>query len=243
MRTLLLFLLSFISLSFSPKEPIRILSYNIRNAKGMDNITDYQRIANIITQSKASIIALQELDSVTQRSKGVDVLKELSQTTGMYASYGAAIAFQGGKYGVGLLSKEKPLNQKTISLPGTEEPRVLLMVEFESYVVFCTHLSLTEKDRIDAVKIIEEAIKAYQKPVLLAGDLNDTPGSTMMQLLQHHFQLLSSNAFSFPSDKPDRCIDYILMHHKQKVSVLKAEVLNEPVASDHRPVMVQLNWQ
>jgi len=243
MRTLFLFLLSFISLSFSPKEPIRILSYNIRNAKGMDNITDYQRITKIITQSKASIIALQELDSVTQRSKGVDVLKELSTTTGMYASYGAAIAFQGGKYGVGVLSKEKPLNQQTIPLPGTEEPRVLLIVEFENYVVFNTHLSLTEKDRISAVKIIEEAIKAYQKPVLLAGDLNDTPGSTMMQLLQHHFQLLSSNAFSFPSDKPDRCIDYILMHHKQKVSVLQAEVLNEPVASDHRPVMVQLNWQ
>lgn len=242
MRISFLILLSFVLLSFSSKEPIRILSYNIRNAKGMDNVTDYQRIANIITQSKASIIALQELDSVTQRSKGVDVLKELSQTTGMYASYGAAISFQGGKYGVGVLSKEKPLNQKTIPLPGTEEPRVLLIVEFEHYVVFCTHLSLTEKDRISAVKIIEEAIKAYQKPVLLAGDLNDTPGSTMMQLLQHHFQLLSSNAFSFPSDKPDRCIDYILMHHKQKATVLQAEVLNELVASDHRPVMVQLNW-
>lgn len=243
MRTSFLILLTFNLCSFSPAEPIRILSYNIRNAKGMDNVTNYKRIANIITASKASIVALQELDSVTQRSKGVDVLKELAEATGMYASYGAAIAFQGGKYGVGILSKEKPLNQQTIALPGTEEPRVLLMVEFENYVVFCTHFSLTEKDRIGSVKIIEEAIKAYQKPVLLAGDLNDTPGSTMMQLLQHQFQLLSSNAFSFPSDKPDRCIDYILMHHKQKVSVLQAEVLNEPVASDHRPVMVQLNWQ
>lgn len=243
MRTLFLFLLSFISLSFSPKEPIRILSYNIRNAKGMDNVTDYKRIANIITQSKASIIALQELDSVTQRSKGVDVLKEVAETTGMYASYGAAIAFQGGKYGVGVLSKEKPVNQKTIPLPGTEEPRVLLIVEFEHYVVFCTHLSLTEKDRIGSVKIIEEAIKAYQKPVLLAGDLNDIPGSPMMQLLQHHFQLLSSNVFSFPSDKPDRCIDYILVHtNKQSVRVIQTEVLNEPVASDHRPVLVELNW-
>lgn len=236
-------LLSFILLSFSPAEPIRILSYNIRNAKGMDNVTDYKRIANIITQSKTSIVALQELDSVTQRSKGVDVLKELSETTRMYASYGAAIDFQGGKYGVGVLSKEKPLHQKTIPLPGTEEPRVLLIVEFKNYVVFNTHFSLTEKDRISSVKIIEEALKAYQKPVLLAGDLNDTPGSNMMQLLQHHFQLLSSNAFSFPSDKPDRCIDYIMAHTKGKIQVLQSEVLNEPIASDHRPVFVAVTLQ
>ncbi len=208
----------------------------------MDNITDYKRIANIITASKASIVALQELDSVTQRSKGVDVLKELAETTRMYASYGAAIAFQGGKYGVGVLSKEKPLTQKTVPLPGAEEPRVLLIVEFKEYMVFCTHFSLTEKDRVSSVKIIQQELMAYQKPIVFAGDLNDIPGSTTMQMLQQSFQLLSSNEFSFPSDKPDRCIDYILMHHKQKIAVLQSEVLNEPVASDHRPVMVQLKW-
>jgi len=242
LRSFFIFI-SFVSLSFSPAEPLRILSYNIRNAKGMDNITDYKRIATIITQSKASIIALQELDSVTQRSKGVDVLKELSKATGLYASYAAAIAFQGGKYGVGVLSKEKPVKQKTIPLPGTEEPRVLLIVEFDHYVVFCTHLSLTEKDRITSVKIIEEQLKAYQKPVLLAGDLNDIPGTTMMQMLQQSFQVVSANGLSFPSDQPDRCIDYILLRHQQKIQVLKTEVLNEPVASDHRPLMVELNWQ
>ncbi|MFZ6025924.1 MAG: endonuclease/exonuclease/phosphatase family protein [Bacteroidota bacterium] len=243
MGKFLLSLLSFILLSFSPSEPLRLLSYNIRNAKGMDNVTDYTRIAGIITQSKASIIALQELDSVTQRSKGVDVLKELSEATGMYASYGAAIAFQGGKYGVGILSKEKPLAQKTVPLPGAEEARVLLMVEFKEYVVFCTHFSLTEKDRVSSVKIIEAALQAYTKPVFLAGDLNDTPGSTTMQILQQKFQLLSSSGFSFPSDNPDRCIDYILAYSKTRIYVLESAVLQEPIASDHRPVLVALNLQ
>lgn len=240
MGKFLLSLLSFILLSFSPSEPLRLLSYNIRNAKGMDNVTDYTRIAGIITQSKASIVALQELDSVTQRSKGVDVLKELSEATGMYASYGAAIVFQGGKYGVGILSKEKPLAQKAVPLPGAEEARVLLMVEFKEYVVFCTHFSLTEKDRISSVKIIEAALQAYTKPVFLAGDLNDTPGSITMLLLRQKFQLLSSNGLSFPSDKPDRCIDYILAHSKTSIQVLKSAVLYEPTASDHRPVLVEV---
>lgn len=242
MRTSFSILLSaLLFLSFSPVEPLRILSYNIRNAKGIDNITDYKRIAKIIAASKASIVALQELDSVTQRSKGIGVLKELSEQTGMYASYGAAIAFQGGKYGVGVLSKEKPLTQRTVALPGTEEQRVLLIVEFKNYVVFCTHLSLTEKDRISSVKIIHQEMQAYQKPVLLAGDLNDTPDSEMIQMLQSQFQLLSFNSFSFPADKPDRCIDYILSHTSTKVQVLRSEVLNEPIASDHRPVLVEID--
>lgn len=240
MRTSFLILFTFILLSFSPAEPIRILSYNIRNAKGMDNVTDYKRIANIITQSKASVIALQELDSVTQRSKGVDVLKELATITGMYASYGAAIAFQGGKYGVGVLSKEKPLAQKTVSLPGTEEPRVLLIVEFKEYVVFCTHFSLTEKDRISSVKIIQQQMQTYKKPVVLAGDLNDTPDSETIKALRLHFQLLSHTGQSFPADQPDRCIDYILSHTDSKVMLYRFEVLNEPLASDHRPVLVEV---
>ncbi len=189
MRKCCLGLLFFILLSFSPDEPIRLLSYNIRNAKGMDNITDYQRIARIITTSKADIIALQELDSVTQRSKGKDVLKELAEATGLHASYGAAISFQGGKYGVGVLSKEKPLSQKTIPLPGSEEARVLLVVEFADYLVFCTHFSLTEKDRLSSIKIIEEELATSKKPVLLLGDLNDKPGSETMQRLRQSFQL------------------------------------------------------
>ena len=235
-------LLTIILFSFSPAEPLRLLSYNIRNAKGMDNITDYHRIADIITKSKASIIALQELDSVTRRSQGVDVLKQLAETTGMYGTYGAAIAFQGGKYGVGVLSKEKPLAQKTIPLPGTEEARVLLVVEFKSYRVFCTHFSLTEKDRISSIKIIEQELLASKKPVLLLGDLNDTPASNTMQLLQQSFQLLSGDAFTFPSNNPDRCIDYILAHGQSKIPVIKTEVLEEPVASDHRPLLVELKF-
>lgn len=235
-------LLTIILFSFSPVEPLRLLSYNIRNAKGMDNITDYHRIADIITKSKASIIALQELDSVTRRSQGVDVLKQLAETTGMYGTYGAAIAFQGGKYGVGVLSKEKPLAHKTIPLPGTEEARVLLVVEFKSYRVFCTHFSLTEKDRISSIKIIEQELLTSKKPVLLLGDLNDTPASNTIQQLQQSFQLLSTDAFTFPSNNPDRCIDYILAHNKTKLPVIKTEVLEEPVASDHRPLLVELKF-
>ena len=46
------------------------MSYNVRNARGLDNVTDYQRVADVINSVKPDILAVQELDSVTGRSKG-----------------------------------------------------------------------------------------------------------------------------------------------------------------------------
>lgn len=221
---------------------LRVMSYNIRNAKGLDDATNYRRIADILQISKADVIALQELDSVTYRSKQVDVLQMLSDLTGMFAVYAPAIDYNGGKYGVGILSNVKPLSFRYVSLPGREEKRVLLLVEFERYVFLCTHLSLTEEDRLNTVSIINRETAALKKPVLLAGDLNDLPNSSFIQSLQQQWKLLSSEAFTFPADRPDRCIDYILMRKQDPFKVRSAIVMEEPVASDHRPVLVELEW-
>lgn len=221
---------------------LRVMSYNIRNAKGLDEATNYRRIADILQTSKADVIALQELDSVTYRSKQVDVLQKLSELTGMFAVYAPAIDYNGGKYGVGVLSKEKPLSFRFVSLPGREEKRVLLLIEFERYVFMCTHLSLTEEDRINTLSIINKEAAAFKKPVILAGDLNDLPHSSFMQSLQHQWKLLSGEAYTFPANQPDRCIDYILMRKQDPFKVRSAIVMEEPVASDHRPVLVELEW-
>ncbi|BFG71236.1 hypothetical protein KACHI17_21170 [Sediminibacterium sp. KACHI17] len=227
---------------FAQSHQLSVLSYNIRNGKGLDNITSYQRIADVLLSAKADVIALQELDSVTQRSKQEDVLKNLSQLTGMHAVYAPAIDFNGGKYGVGVLSKEKPRSFRYLSLPGREEKRVLLLVEFEEYFFLCTHLSLTEEDRMASLRIISQETERLQKPVILAGDLNDHPTSVFMRSLQQQWKLLSVEANSFPADRPDRCIDYILTRKQDPFKVRSAILMEEPIASDHRPVLVTLDW-
>jgi len=92
---------------------IKILSYNIRNARGMDEKTDYDRIAGIIRSIHPDCAALQELDSATARSNGEVILDELAKRTGMYASYSKSIDYQGGGYGIGILTKEKPPSQRS----------------------------------------------------------------------------------------------------------------------------------
>ena len=217
----------------------RLLSYNIRNGKGMDNQTDYDRTVAVLKDADAHVVALQELDSTTGRSQGVDVLHLLSQKTGMHAVYGAAIPYNGGKYGVGILSKEKPLHHFTVPLPGREEQRVLLVAEFGNYVIFCTHLSLTEEDRMASLFIINAQAGRFTKPIYLLGDLNAQPSSAFLTNLIKSWTLLSGESATFPAPQPDRCIDYILSRNSQKKKI-KAVVIDEPLASDHRPVLVEV---
>ena len=221
---------------------IRVMSYNIQNGKGMDNEVDYQRIADVITDVRPDVVALQELDSVTNRSKGVDVLARLAGLTAMYPVYGASIPYDGGQYGIGVLSKEKPLSWKRIPLPGREEARSLLMVEFAKYIFCCTHFSLNTDDRQASVSIINQTVKDYDKPVILAGDINATPSSTVLESFRENWEILSDTArFTIPSDQPARTIDYIMGYTPKgyTYSVWQTRVLNT-LASDHLPLFADV---
>ncbi len=224
---------------------IRLMSYNIRNARGLDEMTDYQRIADVINSVAPDIIAVQELDSVTARSKGVDVLDVLARNTLMNPTYASAIDYDGGKYGVGILSKEKPLSIKKIPLPGREEPRILLIVEMDDYYFGCTHFSLTDEDRLESVEIIKnEAEKLNSnKPFFLAGDMNATPESLVQQEMNSLFtSLVSPKQFTIPADNPDRCIDYIYGFNGTEGWSLLTDrgVIAEKMASDHRPLYADI---
>jgi endonuclease/exonuclease/phosphatase family metal-dependent hydrolase len=218
-----------------------IMSYNIRNAKGMDNVTDCRRIAGVINSVDADVVAIQEIDSVTQRSGGVFILKEIAGYAKMELSFGASISFQGGKYGIGILSKEKPVSTKSVALPGREEARSMLIAEFKDYVVCCTHFSLNVEDRLRSVAIINECTKDYGKTVFLAGDLNDVPSSEPITELMRSWTILSDTVRrTFSSDDPQMCIDYIFARKTDGVKALKAAVINEKIASDHLPTLVKI---
>lgn len=221
---------------------IEIMSYNIRNGRGLDGKLDYGRIAEVINRNAPEVVALQEVDSVTRRSDKVDVLNELAVRTGLHATYAAAIDYDGGKYGIGMLSRRQPLQVKRIPLPGREEKRVLLVAEFRDYIFCCTHFSLTEEDQLASVDIVKQALSAYDKPVFIAGDFNAHPNSEVITRLNGYFQILNDTTqCTFPADSPNECIDYVMMlKNKHTGKVLSRKVVAEPQASDHRPLFVTL---
>lgn len=106
----------------------------------MDNVQNFQRVANVINNACPDAVAIQELDSMTNRSGKTYVLGEIAERTQMHAYFAPAIDYDGGKYGIGLLTKQTPIRIQTMALPGREEARALIMAEFEDYIYCCTHL-------------------------------------------------------------------------------------------------------
>lgn len=221
----------------------RLMSYNIHHGEGMDGEIDIKRIGKLIVDINPEVVGLQEIDSVVVRSGNIDILQLLSEQTGMYASFGYSILHDGGKYGNGVLTREKPIEVNKIALPGAQEARTALVVELDKYVVVNTHLSLTNEERLESVKIITDAVSSYSKPVFLMGDLNATPESEPISFLQDQWQILSNpKQHTSPSVNPRVTIDYILGYtaNGQTYAKYQAQVIDEQVASDHRPLFVDI---
>ena len=218
---------------------IRLMSYNIHNSIGLDGRLDTKRIASVIDKVSPEVVAIQEIDSITGRSHGRNLLAEIAGYAGMRHVFAPAIDFDGGKYGIGILCKEKPIKEIQVSLPGSEEKRTLLAVEFKDYVFACTHLSLTEADRLKSLAKIDSVAALFDKPFFIAGDLNSQPGDRFMEQFTKQFDILSSvEEKTFPADNPAELIDYIAVKKGagEIAGTKRSKVIDEPLASDHRPI-------
>lgn len=228
-----------VTLTVLGQDTVQVMTYNVRHCASMDLVLDYDRTAAVIAQQQPDVVALQELDSMTRRSEHRYQLSELASHTRYYPVFGSAIDYDGGKYGVGILTRELPLSTKRIPLPG-EEPRMLLVVELQDYVIACTHLDLEEAPRLASVPLIVEEAQCWQKPFILAGDWNDSPDSPLIQEMSKYFIIHSGNDATYPADIPQECIDYIATFKGQSAETIESHVIDEPMASDHRPLVVRM---
>ena len=229
--------------SAQAQNTLKLMSYNIKNANGMDDVCNFQRIANVINNASPDVVAIQEVDSMTNRSGQKYVLGEIAERTQMHGYFAPAIDYDGGKYGIGLLTKQVPLRLQSLPLPGREEARTLILAEFADYIYCCTHMSLTEEDRMKSLELVKAFTSSSTKPLFLAGDMNAEPESGFITELQKDFQILSNpKQHTVPAPDPKETIDYIatLKQNAKGFAVISAKVINEPMASDHRPILVEL---
>lgn len=224
---------------------LTLMSFNVRNGCGLDGSRDHERTAAVIRRQAPDVVAIQEVDSVTGRSGGSFVLAEIASLAGMEYTFAKAIDYDGGKYGIGILSREKPLRVERYPLPGREEARALVVAEFNDFVFAATHLSLTPADCLASVAIIRDIASKSDKPFFIAGDFNATPDSKVIRSLAKDFEILTDTTkCSFPADNPSETIDYIMLYKPSGKGIdatgSRAYVVNEPAASDHRPVITKL---
>ena len=225
---------------------IKLATFNIRAGKGAADVFDRTRVCKKIPEIKADVVALQEVDKGLKRSCYMDEPTHIGQMTHMHSVFAKAIDFEGGKYGVAMLSNEVPIATRTVPLPGSEEKRVLLICEYKDYVVCCAHLSLVHEDRMSSIEIIEsELCGHYNKPVFLMGDFNTKPDSAEIIRFEEKFKILSDMAKpTFPSTCLEICIDYILLLREceDKVEIIETYTDDDNEASDHVYVSVKVSW-
>jgi endonuclease/exonuclease/phosphatase family metal-dependent hydrolase len=196
-------------------------------------------------------VALQEVDQKTTRAKGIDQAAELAELTGLRHAYGKAMDYQGGAYGQALLSRW-PLEEFTVHPlpnPAKVEPRIAISAivrppGMPAVRVIGTHLDASREDtaRLQQAAALNELFAKDDTLTVLMGDLNARPDSAVMQPL---FAVWADAAIgnplpTIPAKKPTGRIDYVLLRPAGVWRVMSSTVPPEAIASDHRPVFVEL---
>ncbi len=232
--------------SCSSEKEIKMMSYNVNNCVGgTDSLLDYQRIADIILAQSPDVIALQELDSMTTRFPQY-ALGELAGATSMFAVYSPSASLEGGKTGVGILSKEKPLTTRIVPLQGGKEGSVLLIAEFKKFCFGSIAMSSSQGDQIASIAIIKEEAAKAGKPFFFGGSLGARYGSPTISSLARDFTPLANiSARTYPASQPIALVDYLFMYNRnlKSFSIGDTTVLDEPNASDHRPVVATMSFR
>ena len=235
---------------FAQIQKVKILTYNIHHAENMKQELDIHGIANVILATNPDLVALQEVDSATSRTQGANQLKELASITGMYTYFVKSMEFEGGGYGTGILSRFPISSSITLPLPGKKgsEPRaagiVTIQLPGDSTLQFVTtHLDAGRRpaDRIAQANALAEYFRQTSTPVIMAGDFNAVPTSKEITSLKEVFtDATAQMGPTFPSDSPRVKLDYIMVTPKHRWTITGARIIEETIASDHRPVLCEL---
>lgn len=226
---------------------LRVLSYNIHHGEGTDGKIDLPRLAKVIATADPDLVALQEVDNGCRRSGNVDQTAELARLTKLHGRFGKAIDYDGGGYGQALLSRF-PLPDLTVHLlPGTpdRERRIAAVARVNvggPEVVFgTTHLHHAKPEfREQQAAELNRLFGATDVPVILAGDLNATPDEKPVDILKSQWTLGVPAGGTYPAGRPAKVLDYVFGRPAGRVRVVGTRVSDEPAASDHRPVLAEV---
>jgi endonuclease/exonuclease/phosphatase family metal-dependent hydrolase len=226
---------------------ICIASYNTHSGIGMDRRFAPERIAGVLGEIGADIVALQELQSHTS---GVDMLDYLRRQCGHHAVAGPTLVNAAGNFGNGLLTRFSIVSVQHIRLDvAGREPRgaidaVLDCGHGASLRVITTHLGLRRSERREQVSRLLDVVRAGPDlPTVLLGDVNEWfLRRRALHWLHQHFGESAARA-TFPSPLPIFALDRIWVTPASALRSVRAHKSRSArIASDHLPLVAQIAW-
>ncbi len=234
------------------KITLRVMTYNIHVGVGMDRKLDLQRIADVIARERPDLVGLQEVDRGVKRTEGVDQIRELARITRMDYAYGHNLDYQGGQYGIAILSRFliQKMDHRKYANRREAERRGMLRVQVEvgrQVINFVTtHLDYqADESRLFEAEQLLKLLDGVSEPLILVGDFNDEPVGDTYKLMLTRFDdawmqtRAKGSGLSYPADKPVKRIDYIFYSRSFRIRTKQAWTVNT-LASDHLPVMAEI---
>ena len=237
---------------------LRLLSFNIQVGNSTQGYRHYltrswqhvlphkgragnlERIGDLL--GDFDLVALQEADGGSHRSGYINQVKYLAQQ-GEFPYWYQQLNRNLGRlaqHSNGLLSRLRPAVIEDHPLPGPAG-RGAILVRYgegpDALVVVIMHLALGTKTRTRQLAYIRELIGGYQHQVLM-GDMNTHANDLLHTSPLRDLGLLAPQMeATFPSWRPQRCLDHILL--SPSLTLERVQVLDQPI-SDHLPVAVDI---
>ncbi|MBB5694559.1 endonuclease/exonuclease/phosphatase family protein [Muricoccus pecuniae] len=232
-----------------PEGAITVASYNVHKCVGTDKRFDPARVAEVIAELDADILALQEADRRFGRRVGLLDMAGIERRTGLRLVPLSVIPQGHGWHGNALLVRGgHAVRVRRLSLPGGE-PRGAVMVDLEMPAgpmrVVAAHFGLLRRHRSRQVDAILDSLSGEDHvPTVMLGDLNEwRPGRrSSLRALEGSFGTARPGPATFPSRMPILSLDRILARPHSLICGLQAH--DSPlarIASDHLPLKARLD--
>ena len=238
-----------------PPIQLRVLTYNIHHGEGTDGKVDLERIAKVISAQQPDLMALQEVDKGTRRTSGVDQTAELIKLTGLHGRFAKQLDFEGGEYGQAILSKFPIEDLQVHVLPGRpdRERRIVgvatVKIRDVAFQFATTHLHHARGDlRLEQAVELNRLFSMNKIPAIVAGDMNAVPDESTAAELAKQWLVSrgehegAQKLWTYPSVRPLKQLDYVAARPASDWKLIEVRVVEEELASDHRPLLALLEW-
>ena len=233
---------------------MRIATYNIHKARGMDGRVSIRRIADVLNDLDADIIALQQIYSTCDHTHGQVEL--LAEALGMTPAFGCTRHHKGRPYGNAILTRWPILHTRDMELAWVRrEKRGCIRVDVKSprgaLHVYNIHLGTSYFEREHQIQSFISSKQIHDDlsgPRVLVGDFNEWIRGLTTRILSEKFESLNLELHvkrrrSYPGLLPFLHLDH--MYFERPLHVEKAELVRTrlaKVASDHLPLIATFGW-
>lgn len=241
-----------------PPLPLKILTYNIHRAIGVDRRFRPERIVRVLQHYGADVVLLQEVDEGAPRSRELNLAEELAQAAGYpHFALGHNVSLRKGRYGNATLSRFPILRERNIDLSvaqswirrGCQHTSVQVN-ERTLLEVFNVHLGLSARERQQQIELLSRSHEfggvAEGTPMLVGGDFNDWR-SLLWPTFTNGFGFRCATdsktgrrgaIATYPSFSPQGGLDRIYFRGPLRLlTVRRCRLQVSRVASDHLPVI------